>query len=162
MQTSARRAEAVDALLVASRALVAVAARSLADEDDVTLPQYRALIVLGARPGLGVTDLAEALDVHSSTATRLCDRLVRKQLVRRAQGTADRRSTRLHLAPAGQALVDRVTDRRRRDLVAIVARMPDAACALAVEALGAFAAAADEPSGVDLFGWDDGPARSPG
>ena len=36
-----------DALLTASRALVAVAARSLAAvDDDVTLPQYRALVVL--------------------------------------------------------------------------------------------------------------------
>ena len=39
-----------DALLTASRALVAVAARSLAAvDDDVTLPQYRALVVLASQ-----------------------------------------------------------------------------------------------------------------
>jgi hypothetical protein len=41
--------ELVDTVLAASRALVAVAARSLAAAgDEVTLPQYRALIVLAA------------------------------------------------------------------------------------------------------------------
>ena len=40
----------VDAFVAASRALVAVAARSLADlSDDITLPQYRALVVLRTR-----------------------------------------------------------------------------------------------------------------
>ena len=42
--------ELVDTVLAASRALVAVAARSLAAAgDEVTLPQYRALVVLAAR-----------------------------------------------------------------------------------------------------------------
>ena len=41
--------ELVDTVLAASRALVAVAARSLAAAgDEVTLPQYRALVVLAA------------------------------------------------------------------------------------------------------------------
>lgn len=148
---------AVDALLLASRALVAVAARSLADIDDITLPQYRALIVLWTRPGIAVTDLAEALDVHPSTATRLCDRLARKQLIRRTQGTEDRRSTRLFLAAGGRRLVERVTERRRRELAAIVARLPEDVRARTVDSLTAFAEAAREPPGTDLFGWASSP-----
>jgi len=147
----------VDALLIASRALVGVAARSLAGEDDVTLPQWRALVVLSSRSGMTVTGLAEALDIHPSTATRLCDRLVRKRLVLRRRGAEDRRSTEVHLAAAGRRLVDRVTGRRRRDLAAIASRMPDAERARTVDVLKAFAEAAREPSGVDLFGWDHGP-----
>jgi DNA-binding MarR family transcriptional regulator len=154
MHESGDEPAAVDALLVASRALVAVAARSLADVDDITLPQYRALIVLGKRPGITVHDLAEALDVHPSTATRLCDRLARKHLIRRVQAPEDRRSTRLHLAAAGRRLVDRVTERRRRDLAAIAAKLPDDVQAQAVAVLTAFAEAAGEPGGPDLFGWD--------
>jgi DNA-binding MarR family transcriptional regulator len=146
----------VDAFLVASRALVGVAARSLAGVDDITLPQYRALIVLSTRPGMTVTDLAEALDIHGSTATRLCDRLARKQLVRRTRGTADRRSTELRLAAAGSRIVERVTNRRRRDIAAIADALPPEVRARAVESLAAFAAAAGEPAGVDLFGWHDG------
>ncbi|MGH3283480.1 MAG: MarR family winged helix-turn-helix transcriptional regulator [Streptosporangiaceae bacterium] len=71
--------ELVDTVLAASRALVAVAARSLAAAgDEVTLPQYRALVVLAARGPQGTAELAAALAVNPSTATRMCDRLVRK------------------------------------------------------------------------------------
>ncbi|HEX3623213.1 MAG TPA: MarR family transcriptional regulator [Acidimicrobiales bacterium] len=160
MQTSGRDDAAVDAFLVASRALVGVAAQSLADV-DITLPQYRALIVLWTRPGVTVTDLAEALDIHASTATRMCDRLARKQLVRRTQGTADRRATELRLAAAGRRLVERVTDRRRRAIAAITATLSPDVTAAAVAALDAFARAAGEPTGVDLFGWDDGAVGQP-
>jgi DNA-binding MarR family transcriptional regulator len=75
--------ELVDTVLAASRALVAVAARSLAAAgDEVTLPQYRALVVLAARGPQGTAELAAALAVNPSTATRMCDRLVRKGLIR--------------------------------------------------------------------------------
>ena len=44
------REEVVDAVLTASRVLVAVAARSLAEAaEEVTLTQYRSLVVLASR-----------------------------------------------------------------------------------------------------------------
>src|SRR5712691_11894302 len=116
--------ETTDALLNASRALVAVAARSLADIEDITLPQFRALVVLTQPTPATVGDLAEALDIHPSTATRLCDRLERKRLVRRHPGVApDRRETTVSLTAQGRRLVGRVTSRRRRDLAAIASAM---------------------------------------
>ena len=53
--------------LVASRALVGVAARSLAGVDDITLPQFRALVVLTGGIPVTVGDLATTLDIHRST-----------------------------------------------------------------------------------------------
>ena len=54
--------EVVDAVLLASRVLVSVSARSLAGVDhDVTLPQYRALVVLASRGVQRPGDLADAL-----------------------------------------------------------------------------------------------------
>jgi len=144
----------IDAFLVASRALVAVAARSLADVDDVTLPQFRALVVVSTRPGITVSELASTLDVHASTATRLCDRLVRKKLLKRVAGTNDRRSMRLFLAAAGVRLVERVSAHRRRDLAAIVSRLEPEMRRPALEALTAFAVAAGEQTDADLFGWE--------
>ncbi|MFL6178413.1 MAG: MarR family winged helix-turn-helix transcriptional regulator [Actinomycetes bacterium] len=145
---------ATDALLIASRALVAVAARSLAGIDDITLPQYRALVVLTRRSLVTIGDLAEALDVHSSTATRLCDRLERKRLLRRRFGaSSDRRVTSVVLTAKGRRLVEHVTDRRRRDIAAIVSQMPRDELDHAVRGLRSFAAAADEPPMVDRFGW---------
>ena len=147
----------VEVLLTASRALVGVAARSLADIDEVTLPQFRALVVLATRPGTTVSDLAHVLDVHPSTATRLCDRLVAKKLVRRRSATTDRRSTELYLAAAGTRLVERVSSRRRRDLAAIASRLSPDQQRHAVEAFLAFGEAAGEVGGADLFGWDVNP-----
>ena len=112
--------EATEALLTASRALVAVAARSIADVDEVTLPQFRALVLLARTGRVTVGDLAEALDIHPSSATRLCDRLERKRLVRRHPGVSpDRRETTVSLTAQSRRLVGRVTNRRRRDLAAI-------------------------------------------
>src|SRR6266511_55471 len=147
---------ATDALLTASRALVAVAARSLADVDDVTLPQFRALVVLTRAETVTVGDLAEALDVHPSTATRLCDRLVRKRLVRRRPGVStDRRETTVSLTAQGRRFVGRVTHRRRRDLAAIAAGMSSVDRGHAIRGLTAFALVAGELPAVDPFGWTD-------
>ena len=114
-----------DAVLTASRALVGVAARSLAVVDsEVTLPQYRALVVLASRGPRLVGELAEALGIHPSTATRLCDRLVAKKLVTRTPGRDNRRETTISLSVKGRRLVDRVTVLRRREIEAIVERVP--------------------------------------
>ena len=60
---------ATDAVLVVSRALVGIVARSLAAvEDTVTLVQYRALVLLAARGEMNVGALAGALEMHQSTA----------------------------------------------------------------------------------------------
>lgn len=151
--SSSASIDLVDALFVASRALVGVAARSFAEIEDVTLPQYRALVILSTRPGTTVSDLADALDIHSTSATRLCDRLVRKRLVRRVESSSDRRKTELHLAAGGRHMVERVTARRRADLERIAGRMVPVDVADAARVLAAFAAAADGTTTSDLFAW---------
>jgi DNA-binding MarR family transcriptional regulator len=149
------RDELVDAVLGASRALVAVAARSLADlAEDVTLAQYRALVELAARGPQRPADLASALGVDRSTATRMCDRLVRKGLVQRRRISADRRVVRISLTGAGRALVEEVTRRRRVEIAQILRRMPRADRASALAALRVFADAAGEVPEQDWsLGW---------
>jgi DNA-binding MarR family transcriptional regulator len=145
--------ELVEALLVASRALVGVAARSIAGI-DVTLPQYRTLVVVGSRPAVSMGDLATALDVHPTTATRMCDRLVAKRLLRRVQALGDRRAVELYVTAAGRRLLQRVVDRRRRDLAVIVARLGPEGAGDGVRALVSFAEAAGEvPLDLDPLGW---------
>src|SRR5579875_1207325 len=108
---------ATDLLVTASRALVAIAAKSLAQvEDQVTLPQYRALVILASRGRLRPVDLADALEVSPSTATRMCDRLVRKELVERVHSDNDRREVELRLSDDGRSLVSEVSNRRRREV----------------------------------------------
>ena len=106
---------AVDAVLTASRTLIAVATSSLgAAAEDTTIAQYRALVVLASRGPQRMTDLAGALDVTPSTAGRMCDRLLRKGLIRRHRARADRRAVQVSISPAGRQVVDQATARRRR------------------------------------------------
>src|SRR5271155_3966102 len=95
---------AVDAVLTASRPLVAVAPQSLgAAAEDTTIAQYRALVVLASRGPQRMTELAAALDVTPSTAGRMCDRLVRKGLIRRHRARADRRAGQVSVTAAAPA-----------------------------------------------------------
>jgi DNA-binding MarR family transcriptional regulator len=144
-----------DAVLVASRALVGVAARSLAEtEDTVTLVQYRALVLLAARGETNVGALAEALAVHQSTATRLCDRLVKRGLVERRSPPQSRREVVVSLTRAGHALLRSVTDKRRGEIDDIMARLPAKQRAAVGDAFLLFADAAGEaPDDAWKLGW---------
>ena len=144
-----------DAVLLSSRALVAVASRSIAAVDDaVTLPQFRALVVLdGDDDGLNVGVLASELRIQPSTATRLCDRLVRKGLVERSVGPGNRREVTIVLTDDGRALVRDVTRRRRREIAAIMSKVPAAQRAAIIEALTAFRVAAGEDELVPTVPW---------
>ena len=116
---------AVDAVLTASRSLVAVAARSLgAAAEETAIAQYRTLVVLASRGPRRMVDLAEALDVAPSTAGRMCDRLVGKGLVRRHRARGDRRAVLVSVTPAGRQVVDEATSRRRALIAEIVGRLP--------------------------------------
>jgi len=145
MQGLGESDELVDALISASRALVAMAARSVAGlTSEVTLPQYRALVVLASQGPQRSVDLAAELQVNPSTATRLIDRLVRADLVERQPVEGDRRALLIALRPAGKRLVTTVTRRRRAEIERIVADMPARHRRAAAEALHAFAEAAGE------------------
>jgi DNA-binding MarR family transcriptional regulator len=136
---------AVDGVLAASRALVAIATRSLgAAAEETTIAQYRALVVLASRGPQRISDLAGVLGVAPSTAGRMCDRLVRKHLVRRNRTRADRRSVQVSITPAGRRVVDEATARRRALIAETLARLPSAMQQVVAGALLSFAAAAGE------------------
>jgi DNA-binding MarR family transcriptional regulator len=136
---------AVDAVLTASRSLVALATRSLgAAAEETTIAQYRALVVLASRGPQRLVDLAGALDVAPSTAGRMCDRLVRKDLVRRHRGRADRRAVLVSITAAGREVVDQATARRRELIADILGTLPVEAQRTVAEGLRAFSEAAGE------------------
>lgn len=150
--------EVVSAVLTASRVLVAVSARSLAQvEERVTLTQFRALVVLSG--GVGRTNLnrlADQLSVNSSTALRTVDRLVAAGLATRRENPETRREVLLGLTEAGQRIVRDVTSTRREEIAAILERMSDRKRVELVAAFRAFATAADEPDvtpGSGALGW---------
>jgi DNA-binding MarR family transcriptional regulator len=145
MSRSAPDEAVVDAVLTASRTLIAVAERSLgATAEETTLAQYRALVVLASRGPQRLVDLARALEVTPPTAGRMCDRLLRKGLIRRHRARADRREVLVSVTPAGREVVDHATARRRELLAEILGRLPARQQAAVAAALQAFADAAGE------------------
>jgi DNA-binding MarR family transcriptional regulator len=135
----------VDAVLAASRTLVAVAERSLgAAAEETTLAQYRTLVVLASRGPQRVVDLARALEVTPPTAGRMCDRLVRKGLIRRHRVRTDRREVQVSITAEGREVVDQATARRRELLAEILGRLSARQKAAVAAAFEAFALAAGE------------------
>ncbi|MGC5533609.1 MarR family winged helix-turn-helix transcriptional regulator [Streptomyces sp. SR-10] len=164
----AERMDDVDAVtgavLTASRLLVAVSARSLAEvEDRVTLPQFRMLVVLSSRGATKLVALAELLGVAPSTAMRMVDRLIAAGLADRQTNPDNRRETLLRLTEEGRRTVENVTARRRREIASIVERLAPHQRTALIEALTDFNQAGGEPpaplpdedAGPHPLGWGD-------
>jgi DNA-binding MarR family transcriptional regulator len=131
----------VDAFIAASQALVAAAVRTLAElGEDITLAQYRALMVLTHGPQRAA-DLSEALGVTAGTGSRMIERLLRKRLVLRSRSREDRRATYVHLTNAGRRLVERANEHQRQGIARILGQLPDDSRAALSSAMGAFAQA---------------------
>jgi DNA-binding MarR family transcriptional regulator len=147
--------EATDVVLLMSRLLVGVAARSLAaTEDRITLVQYRALVVLDATGQQNVASLADALGIHPSTATRLCDRLIANGYIDRTTSAHSRREVTLALSAKGRALVRAETARRRRAIREIVGRLDAETQRQLVDVFGALVEATDAgPDHAWKLGW---------
>jgi len=141
-------------MLLASRALVAVAARSV--PGDVTLPQFRALVVLATRGSQPSSALAAELGIVPSSVTRLCDRLERKELIVREAVAGDRRQVQVRITDGGRSLVDTVTEARRLAIVDLVEAIPTKRRAALTEALNELGRAAGEtPEQAWSIGWGE-------
>ena len=137
----------IDAVLRASRALVGIAAASMAEISDlVTVPQLRVLVMIDTRGPLNLTSVADGLGISASNASRLCDRLIRAGLLDRRDSSADRRHISLSLTADGRRLVRTMNRHRHQAINRALRVMTPVERAAVVAALDTFAAAAGEPS----------------
>lgn len=135
----------------ASRALLGLAVKSLGPAlDRVTLPQFRALVVLTVSGPIRVGDLAQRLGLHQSTLSRTMARLVAAGLVERVQDPHNRRQVIVDATQDGKRLVRTVTQRRQRDVKRILSRVPPDDRVTILRGMRAFADAAGEPT-ADLL-----------
>jgi DNA-binding MarR family transcriptional regulator len=140
-------AEQVDAVLRASRALVGIAATSLAGiEDLVTVPQWRVLVLIHSRGPMNLASVAAELGVNPSNASRTCDRLAKAGLLDRRESVVDRRNITLTLTAAGRRLVQKVTRQRHSAIREVMRKLPASARNDLADALATFAEAAGEPA----------------
>lgn len=115
---------ATEALMAVSRLMTGVVARSVADvEQQVSLPQFRTLVMLWAAGSMNVAAIAEGLGVNPSNASRNCDKLVAAGLVLRRAAKTDRRHVTITLSARGRVFIGRVMESRRAMFEEIVAGM---------------------------------------
>ncbi|WP_179469076.1 MarR family winged helix-turn-helix transcriptional regulator [Mycolicibacterium vinylchloridicum] len=139
--------EIIDALLTASRLLVAISARSIAQVDEtITIPQFRTLVILSSRGTVNVATLAGLLDVQPSTTGRMVERLVAAGLISRRAHPDSRRELMVELTPRGQEVVRAVTAHRREEIARVVAAMPQRERHGLIRTLTAFTTAGGEPA----------------
>lgn len=104
------------------RYLEAEAARELIGL-EVTPSQMNALVVLYGPENLPMGEIAEQLGLTESAATRLVDRLMRMNLVRRDRDEVDRRVVRVRLSSYGRQLAELVFARRQKQFTLFAKRM---------------------------------------
>lgn len=144
--------QSAEATLRASRALLGVVARSVsAALHEITLPQFRVLVILAGEGPLRSGAIAQRMGSHPSTFSRTVDRLVAGGWVARTPSATSGRERIIGLTAAGASLVAEVTERRRREIAEILVRLAPADRARVEEALQLFADAAGEPSATDLL-----------
>ncbi|HEY3996722.1 MAG TPA: MarR family transcriptional regulator [Mycobacterium sp.] len=135
-----------DALLTASRLLMAISARSIGEVDEtITIPQFRTLVILSNRGPVNLATLAGLLGVQPSATGRMVDRLVAAGLIDRLPHPTSRRELLAALTKRGRDVVRQVTTHRRTEISNIVEKMPPPERQGLVRALTAFTAAGGEP-----------------
>lgn len=69
--------------------------------------QLWALSIIGSTPDIGVSGLAEAMDIHQTTTSNLVKTLTGLELIQAQRDGPDRRTVQLRLTPAGTRLLRR-------------------------------------------------------
>jgi DNA-binding MarR family transcriptional regulator len=107
---------------------VALTSRALAEATpglELTIPQWRALVVLGEAPhGARVGEVAHALGGSLPGTSRLLRRLERRGLLSAERDQADRRATRVQLTAEGRRVRNAIVAYRRRGIRSVVRAAP--------------------------------------
>ena len=90
-----------------------------ARREGITPQQHHLLLAIKGFPGRDsatVSELADRLQMRQHSMVGLIDRTESQGLVRRVQGTVDRRQVFIMLTPEGEARLSKLTAQHRREL----------------------------------------------
>ncbi|HBQ94884.1 MAG: MarR family transcriptional regulator [Sulfobacillus benefaciens] len=90
---------------------------------EVTPSQMNALFALYGVNDLPMGELADQMGLTESAATRLVDRLINMNLVRRERDEQDRRVVRVRLSTYGKQLAELVFERRQEQVMRFAKRL---------------------------------------
>ena len=107
------------------------------------MTQLRLLFLLRPADGLSAGAIADQLSVTPSTLTRIMDRLVRHDLVRRETDCNDRRLVRHHLTAGARRIIEEMERFGRARMDRILARLTPLELERVVLALRDLSAAVD-------------------
>src|SRR3569832_2862848 len=79
--------------------------REVEKKTGVAGAQVWALAVVRDHPGIGVSDLAKAMDIHQSTASNLLKPLIESGMIVAERAKAARRSLKLNITPRGATVL---------------------------------------------------------
>jgi len=135
----------------ATRDLVGVALRSV-ENLEVSLSQFRLLLMLQELGRSSSTECAHALGVVGSSVTRLADRLHTSGHLVRGADPGNRSVVTLELTESGRRVVEQVVERRRGELSRALDDLDKnerAACAAALRHLHALLAGTEHTESRD-------------
>jgi DNA-binding MarR family transcriptional regulator len=89
--------------------------------------QIWAMAALRQTPGMRVSELAQALSIHASTASNLLDKIEKAGLIRRERNHADQRVVRLYLTAAGEKALENAPEPLTGILTHALGQLPDEA-----------------------------------
>ena len=90
------------------------------DEESIEQGQMDTLDILAQRPSWKMSELADALRVEPSTATRAVERLVKAGMAERQASADDGRVVRVLITPVGRSVHQTVVERRTELLTFIL------------------------------------------
>jgi DNA-binding MarR family transcriptional regulator len=105
--------------VVEKRLLEEIAGRHL------TLSQFKLLKMVALTDARTISDVALFLGVSNAAASKAVDKLVRRKLLRRAEGQPDRREIRLSLTESSRRLLAAYDEKKERKLAQLFRGFPD-------------------------------------
>ena len=142
MTPDERIVEAVERLMVEAIGVTTVALAQSAPDVDLSIAQWRALVVVSAREsGIRVGEIAARMGSAVPTTSRLVRRLERRGLVVAQRDEADRRATLVRLTDTGERIRNAIVDRRRQLVRDALAARPEGLSGELVGGLGEIGAA---------------------
>ncbi|HTL71556.1 MAG TPA: TolC family protein [Candidatus Eisenbacteria bacterium] len=85
----------------------------------ISCPQMLALDYVSRHPRVRMTDIAQVLDVRTSSASVLVDRLIREKMLTRAHDDRDRRVVWVGATAKGRKVVSQILEQKRRSVKAV-------------------------------------------
>ena len=112
-------------------------------ESTVTMAQLKVLMLLGAKPETGMSELAGALHLSLSTVSGLVERLVESDLAIRRTDADDRRHVLVSLTSEGATFLDRFQELGKETLRALLMQLTAAEVECVAEAMNVLIRAAE-------------------